>query len=184
MGADFWSVTLGGLLGSGLATGILAALLLRRNARISAEIQDYFEQRQQRLSSVRAYQEAALEQLFGPVKMQMARTGRAFLRWRERNDHIETTIIREGNLFVRDLLLAKGHLIPPHLIAPVEVLIEHYDAWLEQYALLRAEGAASDAPFVFVGPKGFPFPRTAEQLIVAYAAKLQRDLYGEVMLEG
>jgi len=176
----FWDVTLGGMIGSGIATSIIGALLMRRNARISEEMKAEFAKQLNRSSSQRGYQEKALEQLFGPAKMQLSRTRRAFGRWTKRNDHIETKIIREGNLFLRDLFLAKGHLLPPHLFKDAEQLVEHFDAWLEEYDRVRGT-KDNGQDFVFVGPKGFPFPKESEQRIIAYSEILQQELYGEIM---
>ena len=173
MGDGFLNAVMGALLGSGIATTILGAALLRRSERIGAEVR-----------SQRAFQEAALEQLFGPVMMQLGRTRRAYGRWRERNEHIEGVIVRQGNQLIRDLLLTKGHLIPPRLVAPAEALIEHYDAWLEEYENVRVKQPDSRVEFVFVGTKGFPFPRAAEAQFIEYARQLQEALYGEAMLTG
>ena len=95
--------------------------------------------------------------------MQFERTRRAFDRWSGKNLYLEARIIREGNLAFRDLLLAKGHLIPPHLMADAALLVEHYDRWLEEFENKRTEqNPANEDAFVFVGPAGYPFPREAE----------------------
>lgn len=179
----FWEVTLGGLIGSGAATTVLGALFMRRNARVAEEMKAEFSERLTRSSSTRAYNEKALEELFGPAKMQLGRTRRAFSRWNKRSDHIETNVIRQGNLTVRDLLLAKGHLLPPSLLKDAEDLIEHCDAWLEKYEEERVKNP-SEVAFIYVGPDGYPFPRSAEQRLIAYAEQLQTELYGEVMSPG
>jgi hypothetical protein len=65
--------------------------------------------------------------------MQLERTKYAFDRWTTKNRNIETVIIREGNVIVRDLLLTKGHLIPTDPLGNAALLVEHYDRWLEEY---------------------------------------------------
>lgn len=173
MTADFWSAVLAALLGSGIAGTLLGAILLKRTERITAEVHSH-----------RAYQEAALEQLFGPAKMQLGRTKRAFKRWNKRNDHIEANIVRESNRKIRDLLLDKGHYLPGTLMDPAQQLIEHFDAWLEKFEELRVKNKDSGVDFVFVGPDGYPFPREAEDRIVSYAQQLQTELYGEAIVKG
>jgi len=174
----FWEMTLGGLIGSGVATTIIGTLLARRNAKQVAEVKQFFDERMHAFTITRAYRQAALYELFGPLKMQFARTRRAFNRWKCPSDHIEGQVIRQANLAARDLLLAKGHLIPPHLIDAAESLIEHYDAWLEKYERLRITHPDPDAPFVFTGPDGYGFPRKAEEAVGTYTKELQEDLFG------
>lgn len=175
----FFEVTLGGLLGSGIAATVAGALFLRRNKTLESEIKAHFDERLRVFESTRRWKETALSQLFGPMVMQFERTGRAFARWSRRNLYLEAAVIREGNRTVRDLLLEKGHLIPPHLMADGVALVEHYDRWLEAFESKRgAESPENDDAFVFVGPEGFPFPREAEERMKAEFERLQKDLYG------
>jgi hypothetical protein len=51
-----------------------------------------------------------------PINMQFEGTQRAFDRWQEKNLYLEAKNIREGNLWIRDALLKKGHLVPPDLL--------------------------------------------------------------------
>ena len=88
--------------------------------------------------------------------MQFERTRRAFDGWSGKNLYLEAKIIREGNIAIRDLLLAKGHLIPPHLMSDAALLVEHYDRWLEEFENKRTEqNPANEDAFVFVGPAGY-----------------------------
>jgi hypothetical protein len=176
----FFDLTLASLLGSGVAATIVGFLLVGRTERITGKIKALFEEQQHKFVSQRAYQEAALAELFGPVKMQLGRTQRAFGRWKEHNEFIEAEVMQDGNRTIRDLLLQKGHLIPPSLIESAQQLIEHVDAWLEEYDRVRVKKTASNRKFVFVGPQGYPFPREAERKMVAHADWLQAQLYGEV----
>jgi len=174
MTPGFWEVTLGGLLGSGIASTLVAALLLRRNAMLQSEIKRQFDERLKEF-----WKENCLSQLLGPAVMQLERTKRAFARWNGKNLCLEAKIVREGNVTIRDLILTKGHLIPPELMEHTARLIEHYDRWLEEFDRKRASESPSDADtFVFVGPQGFPFPRDAERQVVDTFRRLQRELYG------
>ena len=175
---------IGALIGSGLATAVVGTLLLRRNTRIAEGLKSEFADRLNRSASRRAYQEKALAELFGPARMQLARIKRAFARWDGRNDHLETKILLEGNVFLRDLFLARGHLLPPDLFEDAEKLVEHFDAWLEEYDRVRISKIDADKTFVFAGPQGYPFPKDAERRIVEHMELLQRSLYGEFTREG
>ena len=175
----FWEVTLGGLIGSGVASTFLAAFLVKRNRTLESEIKRQFDERLKVFESTRLWKEKCLSELLGPAVMQLERTRRAFSRWKGKNFYLEAKIVREGNLTVRDLLLSKGHLIPSNLMEPSARLVEHYDRWLEEFDVKReAESPANAEPFVFVGPLGFPFPRDAEQAIIQTFRMLQEELYG------
>ncbi len=176
---DFFNVTLGGFLGSGLAAALLGVLFLRHTKTLESEIKAQFDQRFKVFESTRTWKQVALSELFGPLYMQFERTRRAFGRWKGKNLYLEAQVVREGNRVCRDLLLSKGHLLPAHLMEDASRLIEHYDAWLEAFDRIR--GVASpvdDTPFVFVGPGGYPFPKDAEARFKAEFHELQRALYG------
>ena len=175
----FWEVTLGGFIGSSLASTLAAALLLRRNRMLEFEIKRQFDERFREFESTRLWKESCLSQLLGPAVMQLKRTKRAFNRWNSKNLYLEAKIVREGNETIRDLILSKGHLIPPELMEHAEKLVEHYDRWLEEFDTKRArEFPDNDDAFVFVGTQGFPFPSDAEEKIIDTFRKLQRELYG------
>jgi len=174
----FFDATLGGLIGSSITGAVVGALFLRRNKTLESTIQARFNEAYKIFESTRSWKEQALSELFGPLVMQLERTGRAFKRWKTKNLHLEEEVIRRGNLAVRDLLLAKGHLIPPTLMNDATLLVEHYDAWLEAYEdaqVLRKMASGPD--FVFVGPEGFPFPHEAETNFRRTFEQLQKDLY-------
>lgn len=178
MDASFFNVTLGGLLGSGVAATLVGLVALRRTRTMEAQIKGHFDERMAVFASRRAWQQQALSELFGPLYMQFDRTGRAFRRWNARNLYLEAQVMREGNATARDLLLSKGHLIPPDLMDDAGALIEHYDAWLEEFDRVRGgQHPASDEPFVFAGTRGHPFPRAAEDAFRAEFKRLQAQLY-------
>lgn len=177
--AGFLEVTLGGLLGSGIATAVIGALLLRRNKIVESEIKANFDESFKVFESTRAWKQQSLFELLGPLQMQFERTKRAFSRWDRKNLYLEAKVVRDGNQTIRDLLLGKGHLIPPYLMEDACRLVEHYDAWLEAFDRIRGETSTNgNVAFVFVGPDGYPFPTTAEAKFKAEFGKLQRELYG------
>lgn len=178
MDSTFFNVTLGGLVGSGLATSVFGLLALRRSKTLEAQIKGHFDERLKIFESKRAWRQQALGELFGPLYMQFERTRRAFGRWTAKNVYLEAKVMREGNETARNLLLGKGHLIPAKLIEHAGALIEHYDAWLEEFDRVRGPNApASDEPFVFVGTKGHPFPSEAEAAFRAEFKRIQAELY-------
>lgn len=175
---NFFSVTLGGLVGSGLATAVFGLLVLRHSKTLEAQIKGHFDERIKIFESKRAWKQQALSELFGPLYMQLERTRRAFGRWNTKNIYLEAKVMRDGNEKARNLLLKKGHLIPSQLIEHAGALIEHYDAWLEEFDRVRGANApTSDEPFVFVGTKGHPFPSDAEGAFKAEFKRLQAELY-------
>jgi len=177
--STFFQFTLGDLLGSSIATAILGALFLRWNKTVESEITGHFDRQFDVFQSTRAWKQDALAELFGPVARHCDRTKAAFDRWNGKNLFLEAQIVRHGNQAIRDILLAKGHLIPPALVPHATKLIVHYDVWMEAFDRIRGESSpAADTPFVFVGSEGYPFPHEAEAAFKAEFARLQRELYG------
>jgi hypothetical protein len=130
--------------------------------------------------STRAWKERSVSELLGPVYIQLDRTERAFRRYSGQNLFLEAKVLREGNLAVRDLLLAKADLIPPDLLKDAGELIEHYDRWAEEFERVRAaEKPDLDTPFVFVGPQGYPFPRPAADRFQQAFGAIWKELYAD-----
>jgi hypothetical protein len=177
--SSFFQVTLGGLLGSSVATAILGALFFRWSKTVESEIKAHFDRQFRVFESTRAWKQQSLSELLGPLNMHFERTKAAFDRWNGKNLFLEAQIVRQGNQTIRDTLLAKGHLIPPNLIPFATKLVVHYDVWMEAFDRIRGESSPSpDTPFVFVGPAGYPFPRDAEEAFKQEFRRLQTELYG------
>lgn len=131
-----------------------------------------------KVRSNRAWKEKSVSELLGPINMQFDRTKRAFRRWKKKNLFLEAKVVKVGNETIRNLLLEKGHLIPPELLEDAGKLIEHYDVWLEKFNKQReSEKPDSDTAFVFVGPDGFPFPKKEEGRFRAKFSEYWNDLY-------
>jgi hypothetical protein len=130
--------------------------------------------------SRREWKEQSIAEVLGPVYMQLARSNRAFERWKAtRNDFLEGQVVKQANTEIRDLLLAKGHLLPPELVKHAINLVEHYDRWLEEYADKReGPNAEKDTGPIFVGPLGFPFPHEADTAFSETFDRLRAELYG------
>lgn len=119
---------------------------------------------EEEVKSRRTWKEESVADLLAPMNMQFDRTKRAFNRWSKKNLFLEAKVVKVGNEIIRDLLLEKGHLIPPELLDDAGKLVEHYDVWLEKFEnQRRSESPDLDAAFVFVGPDGYPFPTESER---------------------
>ena len=168
-----------GVVSGSVISVILGLAFHRRTARIEEEVKTQFQKSLDSHRSRRDWKERSVADLLGPVYMQLDRTKRAFLRWKEKNLYLEAKIIREGNLTIRDLLLKQGHLIPPQLLDDAGRLVEHYDRWLEEFEKKRlSEDPDESETFVFVGPEGFPFPSDADKRFREAFSKLRDELYG------
>ena len=152
------SVSLGQLIATAVISGgvvstVIALIFKGFLTKIEAEVK-----------SKRNWKEDSVSELLAPVNMQLDRTKRAFRRWNSKNLYLEAKVVRAGNEIIRDLLLSKGHLIPPELLEDAGKLIEHYDVWLEKFDSQRvSENPDLETEFIFVGPDGFPFPSEAEK---------------------
>lgn len=132
-----------------------------------------------RVKSQYSWKEQSVTELLAPLNMQFDRTDRAFKRWGEKNLYLEMKVVKVGNETIRDLLLTRGHLIPPDLREDAGKLIEHYDVWLEKFEKQRlSENPDLNAPFVFVGPDGYPFPSGAEKNFRDMFKTYWHNLYG------
>ncbi len=112
------------------------------------------------------------------MNIQLNRTKRALDRWNNQNLYIETKVMKIGNETIRDLLLMKGHLIPPDLLDDADKLIEHYDVWLEVFERHRG-GKEPDpkAKFTFAAPEGFPFAKESERRFNEKYQQYMNELY-------
>ena len=104
-----------------------------------------------------------LSELMAPLKVNFHRSEDSFRRWHKQDLFLEE-IIHDSNLFARDLLTSKSHMIPTDLLPEASLLVDHYNAWLEEYDRVRPDGVRDpNEAFVFVGipPINKPFPREA-----------------------
>ena len=176
--SNFGETLFAALLSGSVLSAILGALFYGRTKRLEAQIRDQFERSLAEFKSQRDWKEKSISELLGPLNMQFERTNRAFRRWRNKNLYLESKIIREGNITIRDLLLRRGHLIPPELLEDAGKLIEHYDRWLEKFERVRIEEQPEqDEAFVFVGPEGYPFPSKSEERFREKFKEMWGELY-------
>ena len=159
----FWAM----LISSTLASAVVGIVFTR-----------YVTSTQEEVKSQRAWKEKSVAELLGPMNIQLNRTKRALDRWNNQNLYIETKVMKTGNETIRDLLLTKGHLIPPDLLDDADKLIEHYDVWLEVFERQRG-GKEPDlkARFTFAAPEGFPFPKESERRFKEKYQQYMNELY-------
>lgn len=176
--AGIWRLLAAGILSGGVIAAILGIMFQRRAATLAEEIKTDYQKRLSVFQAERAWKERSVSELLGPMYIQFDRSARAFERWEGRNTYLEVHVIKVANQTIRDLLLTKPHLIPPEVLEGAGKLIEHYDRWLEEFGRLR-EGQKPDldAPFVFVGPAGYPFPKGAEQQFKKIFRSYWNDLF-------
>lgn len=168
------------ILSGAVISAILGIMFQGRAKRIEAEIKNQFEESLESFRSKREWKEKSVSELLGPIYMQLDRTERAFNRWTSKNLYLEMKVIREGNSTIRDLLLEKGHLIPPQALNEAGKLIEHYDRWLEEFEKQRlTDNPDLETPFVFVGPAGYPFPREAQSKFRELFKRYWEELYAK-----
>ncbi len=179
---SFAQFLLTALLSSAVMSTIIGLLFRGYTTRVETRIKSQYSRKEQ-----------AVIELLAPLNMQFDRTDRAFKRWEEKNNYtdrafkrwkekniyLEMKVVKVGNETIRDLLLIKGHLIPPDLREDAGKLIEHYDVWLEKFEKQRlSENPDLNASFVFVGPDGYPFPADAENKFRDRFKTYWHDLYG------
>lgn len=177
---EFLKLVLAGILSGSVISSALSVLLYRRTTSMAENIKGEYARSMAVFSSTRAWKEKSVSELLGPLYIQFDRTKRAFNRWESKNIFLEAKVIKEGNLIIRDLLLAKCHLIPPELLEDAGRLVEHYDRWLEEFERVRnTQNPDLDTPFVFAGPQGYPFPKDAEGKFREAFSQMWAELYGD-----
>lgn len=178
--ASFTQLLLAGVLSGGFMAAIFGFLAQEYVTTVEEQIRSDFQRELDVFRSNRSWKEQSLSELMGPINMQLRRTKLAFLRWDDLNLYLEAKIMKEGNETVRNLLLAKGHLIPGSLMKCASRLIEHYDAWLEKFEKKRAsENPDLSTKFIFVGPDGYPFPSECDDAFRSKFDEFRNELYSE-----
>jgi hypothetical protein len=175
---EFVKIVIGGLLSGTVISSVMGVFLAKRTSQLQAEIKNRHEKATRIFESHRNWKERAVAELLGPLYLQFDRTKRAFDAYTAANTFLEAKVLRDGNLIIRDLLLIKMHLIPPDLLSDAGDLVEHYDKRLEEFEKVRNEKRPDlMTPFVFVGPKGYLFPREAESRFREAFKTMRNELY-------
>jgi len=175
---NFLNLLLAGIVSGGVISTLLGVFFHQRAKGIEERIKNQYAMSLAVFQSNRSWREKSVSDLLGPIYMQFDRTKRAFQRYNSQNLFLEAKVIMEGNLAIRDLLLTKGHLIPPELLEDAGKLVEHYDRWLEEFHKIRnKENPDLNTSFVFVGPQGFPFPSDSEEKFKKKFKEMWNELY-------
>lgn len=167
--------------GPQMIQALIAAVL---SGSVVGIIVNWFVQRRlDRERGNRAWMEASLSTLLGPLVMHLIRTDalshlyQSTFRERTRS-FFHAQLMRESNLAARALLLAYGHLLPASLLTHAQALIKHYDVWLARFdekAALEKPGAESTFDMGFVEVR---FPLEARDAFLSEYASLRKALYG------
>ena len=176
---SFRQLLLAGLLSGSVIAGVLGFVLNEQTTRVEEEVRSQFKNAFEVFRSQHDWKKQSLAELLGPINMQLRRTKLAFMRWDDLNLYLEMTIIAKGNETARDLLLSKGHLIPPELMKCSSRLIEHYDVWLEKFERERkSQKPDLETKFIFTGPDGYPFPSECDTEFRQKYQELWKEVYG------
>ncbi len=171
------------LVSSGIAASVVSALTLRKTRQIEESVRQESERNLQEFRSTREAKERMLTELIGPICMHLHRTKRAFARYKDSNTYLEAEVLYKGNAHARDLIIQRGYILDARLLDHAIRLLEHYDAWLEEYVRQRQDPYTPGARFVFAGPKGYPFPTDAERAFMHACEELRIELYGKELDE-
>ena len=124
---SIWQVMLTALISSSVVSAILGLIFHRRLKLVEARLNEELQRNVEIFRTTRAWKEAAISELLGPMVMQFDRVKRAFKRYQRKNVYLETKVMAEGNSTIKTLLLSHGHLIPPELFDDAGSLVEHFD---------------------------------------------------------
>lgn len=172
------NLILSALISSSLVSLVFSFFLKRRTEIITNEVKKRFEEQATVFRSNYVWKEKSLAELMGPIYMQFCRTEYAFRRYKAGNLYLEAKILKDGNQKIKDLLLEKTHLIPLDLIEDARKLVEHYERWLEEFDKLRGDVHKDlNEKFIFVGPDGYPFPKSAENIFKKMYLQMWNELY-------
>lgn len=162
-----------------IVTALLNLLFKSKLEKITNDLKSQSEQISIIFKSKYTWREQSLAELLGPVNMLLNRTEKAFIRLTANNRFVEAKILKESNEKIRDLLLLKSHLIPIELIDDANNLVEHFDRYLEEFEKVRGgQNPDLEAPFVFAGPHGFPFPRQSADKFQKTYNEMWQEAYG------
>ncbi|MCT4625361.1 MAG: hypothetical protein N4A46_17185 [Schleiferiaceae bacterium] len=113
-----------------------------------------------------------------PLEVYFKRTGSLFKTWISKEpknpDIAIEQYLHEANTSLQSILLENLEHLPESLHESANQLINHLNAWLIEYDELRPKGKRKLEPaFVFVGPKGYGYPREAEQKFLDHLNSLR-----------
>jgi hypothetical protein len=149
----------------GLITGTVGTYFANR----------YLEQRKEDLSTKRD----RFQHVYAPLEILLKMNKREFQRYNlpittiEDKEYIEKNVWYPNNLEIKRIIMERSHLlteIPEQFLK----LLTHINVWLLEYELVYVK-KVNDPP-VFVGPKGYGYPKEVDQYTFTKADELRREL--------
>jgi len=141
-----------------LISGVIGYFFNKREERMKKTIEEEFNKRNTFFDVRFNFKLRALEELLAPIKLQLIRS-KITLKGYDANNEYREKILKECNETIRRLLLEKGHLVPADLIPSAEMLISHYDEWLQAYRASREVQNNITVRHIFT----YNFPHHAEE---------------------
>ena len=142
-----------------LISGIIGYYFTKREERMKKTIEEEFNKRETFFDARFNFKLRALEELLGPIKLQLIRSKLTVNKYDANNEYREK-ILKQCNETILGLLLEKGFLIPTELIQHAEEFIKHYDNWLQEYKKKRIDNNDKGTRLVFT----YDFPHKAEKV--------------------
>jgi hypothetical protein len=135
----------------------------------------YLEQRKQDLSTKRD----RFERVYAPLEILLKMNGREFERYNlptttiEDKEYIEKNVWYPNNRAIKQIIMDRSHLL---MEIPEEFLklLTHINVWLLEFELVYIK-KVNDPP-VFVGPKGYGYPKEVDRYLFGKADELRRQL--------
>jgi hypothetical protein len=104
---SIWQVIFTALVSGTVVSAMLGLIFHQRLKSIEARLNEELQRNVEIFRTTRAWQEAAISELLGPMVMQFDRVKRAFNRYKRKNIYLETKVIAEGNTSIKNLLLSR-----------------------------------------------------------------------------
>lgn len=102
-------------------------------------------------------EESPRDRLLGPLHMNFLAAEQAYSDYMANGkSFLFACSLRRINAGIRELLIERGHLLPPDRQGHALALIRHYDVWLTLWDDLARTEPATEEPFVFENPVRFP----------------------------
>jgi len=138
-------------------------------------VNQYLEKKKQDISTKREQ----LQFVFAPLEILLKMNKREFERYtkqdttEEDKEYIEQKVWHPNNTEAKRIIMEKSHLlkeIPEQLLD----LLTHINVWLLEYELVYVKKV--HPPPVFVGPKGYGYPKEADSYVFSKAEELRSAL--------
>lgn len=172
------------ILGSSIITTLLTSIIVyyfhKKTERQNALIKREFDNLAQKDNAHFEWRKNTVE-LLGQVYLHLNRTSLGFKNKysgiKDYDPYYEDEVIYDSNKHIRDLLIEKGHYLPPELLDEASRLVEHFDVWLTKYNQTRLVEKDIKTKQIYVGPDGFRFPENAEKMFKEKYIEMFKSLH-------